>query len=106
MKYKGLVLSVLVCGCVSLPQASSLVGGWALGPPPCETDTGFSLEADGTYQDLDSTGVWSLAGDQLTIRITGGDDLGQHVMRVRASRSAEVVLEWPNGSLAKYHRCS
>ena len=88
-------------------QESWLVGGWASGPTSCAAGNDISLERDRTYNDLEGEGVWALVGNQLTVTSTSGDDFGRSdVVQVAVSSRVEIELTWPDGTRAKFYRCS
>ena len=72
----GLVVSVIACGDDDNPVKSNqelLVGTWTIG------DISLTFRPDGTIiesepDDEDDKGIWSLAGDQLTLSDSDGSN--------------------------------
>ena len=99
-----MILSLLMT--LMAPHESWLVGGWAPRESACGSESGIRFETDGTYSELESEGVWSLAGHRLTIQSTDSDNFGQSdIVEVTALGALEMDLQWPDGTRAKLHRC-
>ena len=67
----GLMVGIVGCGDDNNPVKSNqdlLVGTWTIGD---SDDFSLTLKSDGTYVEVEdgeeSTGIWSLEGDQLTV---------------------------------------
>jgi hypothetical protein len=100
------IVSLLLLATLTVPQDSWLVGGWAPSASSCGSDREISFEANGTFSESDSEGVWSLAGSQLTVHSAGGDDFGRsEIVRVSVRSGVEMEFQWPDGTRAKFRRC-
>ena len=97
---------LLLLTAATVPGDQWLVGAWAAGPAQCASDSGIRFETDGTYTDLEGEGVWDLMGSKLVVSGTSGDDFGRFlVVQFAVRSSAEMVLEWPDGTRLTYRRC-
>ena len=78
----GLMVGVVGCGDDDNPvkevtpsNQDLLVGTWTIGD---SDDFSLTLKSDGTYVEVEdgeeSTGIWSLEGDQLTVSDSDGSD--------------------------------
>ena len=79
----GLMVGVVGCGDDDNPvkevtpsNQDLLVGTWTIGD---SDDFSFTFRSDGTYVEVEdgeeqSTGIWSLEGDQLTVSESDGSD--------------------------------
>ena len=101
-----MILPLLLVAAVAVPADQWLVGAWGTGLAQCASDSGIRFETDGTYSESSSEGLWSLAGNQLTVESTSEDDFGRSdVVRVKVRSGVEMELEWPDGSRANFRRC-
>jgi hypothetical protein len=73
-----------------------LIGSWAI----CNTGAGFTLRADGTYDEFYGSGRWNLDGDLLTLKLTRLNDVDERPAvtdqtRVRVRRDGpERIVTW------------
>lgn len=106
------------CGGAQTKGASTLrewlIGGWVAEGFACDSDAGIVYNADGTYQNYDAGGVWSLSGHILTSRQTeswgeGGEtkpDPGSPMSGEIQRLSADQMLAiYPDGSRNIINRC-
>ena len=101
-----MILPLLIVAALTVPDAQWLVGAWGAGTAQCASDSGIRFETDGTYNDPEGEGLWELAGSRLAVSGTSGDDFGRsQVVQVGVKNAAEMILEWPDGTQATFHRC-
>lgn len=101
-----MILPLILFTAVLAAEDQWLLGSWGAGPAECARDSGIRFEADGTYDEADGEGVWTLAGHRLTVSSTGGDDFGRsEVVHVTVRSAGEMELAWPDGSRVKFNRC-
>ena len=101
-----MILPLLLVAALTVPDDQWLVGAWGAGPAQCARDSGIRFETDGTYNDPEGEAFLELAGSQLVVSGTTGDDFGRsQVVQIGMQSPAEMVLEWPDGTRRTFHRC-
>ena len=101
-----MILPLLLVAAPTVPNDQWLVGAWGAGPAQCARDSGIHFDTDGTYNDPEGEGLWELAGSQLVVSGTSGDDFGRsQVVRIGVRSATEMTLEWPDGARLTLHRC-
>ena len=91
----GLVVSI-GCGDDNNPVKSNqdlLVGTWTIGD---SDDLSVTFRSDGTYVEVEdgeeSTGIWSLVGDQLTVSDSDGSD--SETLTLNSVTDTEMTLTY------------
>lgn len=77
----ALALLTFTAGCVSVPESSQLIGGWAiLDHAPvgsrednCATDYSVSFDRDGSYGGYYESGNWALDASSLVITVNASN---------------------------------
>jgi hypothetical protein len=88
---------------------SWLVGSWVPDRPYCETDTGINFEANGTYDELEGTGIWSLVGNTLTMTLKSFHQVPDppaesSTVKVKVLGPNEMEMKW-RGARSLFYRC-
>lgn len=125
MRRLFLLTYVVLSGCAApveptyrAPQplsAQALVGGWVHQGDACESDTGVTYSADGTFGSYDVFGTWALTGNRLTTVTTERGEPDEPVRPVKppehhtsvvAHLSTDTLVEqWSDGTVHRYRRC-
>jgi hypothetical protein len=99
-------LRLLLQAVLIAPQPAWIVGDWAPRPSLCVSDEEIRFDTGGSYIHRDGEGIWILAGDQLTLSSTEGDDFGlSEVVQIRLGKPNTMELQWPDGTRNSYFRC-
>jgi uncharacterized protein (TIGR03066 family) len=92
----GLMVGVVGCGDDDNPVKSNqdlVVGTWTIGD---SDDLSVTLRSDGTYVEVEdgeeSTGIWSLVGDQLTVSDSDGSD--SETLTLNSVTDTEMTLTY------------